>query len=202
MFTTTGGRRGYPGLIPAVAVGHRADPPTRSPPVPNMLSRTTFGQCFHTSALKQIAEQGDCPAIGRVYGDAPALRNRRDRDTQPSDRRCGRGPAFRGAPGYRRRRSRSREPPPRRRIPRDQRRYPPPHRHTDTGYHFRARNIRLADRAPIAQLVELRTFNPQVPGSSPGGGTPMGRSASSGPSPSPASSPRLGCRDLGNPILG
>jgi len=30
----------------------------------------------------------------------------------------------------------------------------------------------------------------------------MGRSASSGPSPSPASSPRLGCRDLGNPILG
>lgn len=26
-------------------------------------------------------------------------------------------------------------------------------------------------RAPIAQLVELRTFNPQVPGSSPGGGT-------------------------------
>ena len=25
--------------------------------------------------------------------------------------------------------------------------------------------------APIAQLVELRTFNPQVPGSSPGGGT-------------------------------
>jgi hypothetical protein len=28
-------------------------------------------------------------------------------------------------------------------------------------------------RAPIAQLVELRTFNPQVPGSSPGGGTNM-----------------------------
>lgn len=30
-------------------------------------------------------------------------------------------------------------------------------------------------RAPIAQLVELRTFNPQVPGSSPGGGTIMTR---------------------------
>jgi hypothetical protein len=29
----------------------------------------------------------------------------------------------------------------------------------------------LIHRAPIAQLVELRTFNPQVPGSSPGGGT-------------------------------
>lgn len=29
----------------------------------------------------------------------------------------------------------------------------------------------LSSRAPIAQLVELRTFNPQVPGSSPGGGT-------------------------------
>lgn len=29
----------------------------------------------------------------------------------------------------------------------------------------------LAGHAPIAQLVELRTFNPQVPGSSPGGGT-------------------------------
>ncbi len=28
--------------------------------------------------------------------------------------------------------------------------------------------------APIAQLVELRTFNPQVPGSSPGGGTQIG----------------------------
>ena len=27
----------------------------------------------------------------------------------------------------------------------------------------------LLHRAPIAQLVELRTFNPQVPGSSPGG---------------------------------
>jgi hypothetical protein len=31
----------------------------------------------------------------------------------------------------------------------------------------------LIHRAPIAQLVELRTFNPQVPGSSPGGGTHM-----------------------------
>lgn len=30
-------------------------------------------------------------------------------------------------------------------------------------------------RAPIAQLVELRTFNPQVVGSSPTGGTPVGR---------------------------
>ena len=30
---------------------------------------------------------------------------------------------------------------------------------------------RLCPHAPIAQLVELRTFNPQVPGSSPGGGT-------------------------------
>jgi hypothetical protein len=29
----------------------------------------------------------------------------------------------------------------------------------------------VVPRAPIAQLVELRTFNPQVPGSSPGGGT-------------------------------
>src|SRR5690606_351242 len=29
----------------------------------------------------------------------------------------------------------------------------------------------LAPRPPIAPLVELRTFNPQVPGSSPGGGT-------------------------------
>ena len=28
----------------------------------------------------------------------------------------------------------------------------------------------LITRAPIAQLVELRTFNPQVPGSSPGRG--------------------------------
>lgn len=198
MFTTTGRRRGYPGLIPAAAVGHRADPPTRSPPVPNMLSRTTFGQCFHTSALKQIAEQGDCPAIGRVYGNAATLRNRRGRDAQPPDRRGGRRPAFRGRRGYRRRPSRSRAPPPGRRTRRDQRRYPPRHRHTDTGYHFRARNIRLADRAPIAQLVELRTFNPQVPGSSPGGGTPMGRSESSGPSPSPSAD----ARDLRNPILG
>ncbi len=41
----------------------------------------------------------------------------------------------------------------------------------DTGYHLREPRIRLAHRAPIAQLVELRTFNPQVPGSSPGGGT-------------------------------
>lgn len=32
----------------------------------------------------------------------------------------------------------------------------------------------LAQRAPIAQLVELRTFNPQVVGSSPTGGTPSG----------------------------
>ena len=30
-------------------------------------------------------------------------------------------------------------------------------------------------RAPIAQLVELRTFNPQVVGSSPTGGTSSGR---------------------------
>ena len=30
---------------------------------------------------------------------------------------------------------------------------------------------RRTRHAPIAQLVELRTFNPQVPGSSPGGGT-------------------------------
>ncbi len=40
-------------------------------------------------------------------------------------------------------------------------------------------------RAPIAQLVELRTFNPQVPGSSPGGGTLGG----GGPAPRP---PRRG----------
>ena len=51
---------------------------------------------------------------------------------------------------------------------------------TDTGYHFREPPIRLATRAPIAQLVELRTFNPQVPGSSPGGGTRVRRNAGSG----------------------
>ena len=34
----------------------------------------------------------------------------------------------------------------------------------------RGRSI-LVRRAPIAQLVELRTFNPQVLGSSPSGGT-------------------------------
>lgn len=31
--------------------------------------------------------------------------------------------------------------------------------------------FQIYPHAPIAQLVELRTFNPQVPGSSPGGGT-------------------------------
>lgn len=157
-----GRHRRYPGLIPAAAVGHRADPPTRSPPVPNMLSRTTFGQCFHTSALKQIAEQGDCPRIGRVYGNAPALPGRPIRAQVHRAGSGGRRPAFRRRPGSRRRRSRSRQPPLRPGGPRHQGRCPPPHRHTDTGYHFRARNIRLADRAPIAQLVELRTFNPQV----------------------------------------
>lgn len=166
-----GRHRGYPGLTPAAAVGHRADPPTRSPPVPNMLSRTTFGQCFHTSALKQIAEQGDCPRTGRVYGNTPALPVRAQVHRAGSG---GRRPAFRGRPGSRRRRSRSRQPPLRPEGPCHQGRCPPPHRHTDTGYHFRARNIRLADRAPIAQLVELRTFNPQVLGSSPSGGTRAG----------------------------
>jgi hypothetical protein len=33
------------------------------------------------------------------------------------------------------------------------------------------RNQYPVPRAPIAQLVELRTFNPQVLGSSPSGGT-------------------------------
>ncbi len=57
---------------------------------------------------------------------------------------------------------------------------PAPTPRTDTGYHFREPRIRLATRAPIAQLVELRTFNPQVPGSSPGGGTRVRRSTCSG----------------------
>lgn len=39
------------------------------------------------------------------------------------------------------------------------------------GYPIRARPTTLSIRAPIAQLVELRTFNPQVVGSSPTGGT-------------------------------
>ncbi len=37
---------------------------------------------------------------------------------------------------------------------------------------IRTQRTTLALRAPIAQLVELRTFNPQVVGSSPTGGTP------------------------------
>src|SRR5271166_3220732 len=37
----------------------------------------------------------------------------------------------------------------------------------------------LVRRAPIAQLVELRTFNPQVLGSSPSGGTSLDVSTSS-----------------------
>lgn len=54
-----------------------------------------------------------------------------------------------------------------------------------------------ANRAPIAQLVELRTFNPQVPGSSPGGGTarapgsaPGARGVSGGESVPPHPVPR------------
>lgn len=50
-------------------------------------------------------------------------------------------------------------------------------------------DARLAGYAPIAQLVELRTFNPQVPGSSPGGGTPIPRPSSRWPARCGATSP-------------
>src|ERR1700743_3630848 len=41
--------------------------------------------------------------------------------------------------------------------------------------------VSLCVAAPIAQLVELRTFNPQVLGSSPGGGTKTKREPSFSP---------------------
>lgn len=52
----------------------------------------------------------------------------------------------------------------------------------------RARSI-LGLRAPIAQLVELRTFNPQVPGSSPGGGTENAPRTTNSPPPTPGGAP-------------
>lgn len=51
---------------------------------------------------------------------------------------------------------------------------------TGPGYEKPGLPITLANRAPIAQLVELRTFNPQVPGSSPGGGTARASGSASG----------------------
>lgn len=51
---------------------------------------------------------------------------------------------------------------------------------TAPGYEKPRLPITLANRAPIAQLVELRTFNPQVPGSSPGGGTARAPGSASG----------------------